>query len=228
MDLRHFPLSPSFSHCSELFCHRQNAILFLFKQIRTLAAKHRGVGARRQFTTDSSPVHCRSRRTAPICPSHGARRIPPRCRMQKSLPLPKYLIEQFRSAGDGFTGDISREQIALAVLRHFKHNEITVWDITGTQVYFRLGDDQGRRRPDSGGDREQHGIRGVHIHLPYAKSFHEFDKRNGPWLTRAGNARDQIVALVGDRKGLGSANDYVGELLKALEEGRYQASFVKD
>jgi hypothetical protein len=37
-------LSPLFSYCSELFCHARKAIFFIFKEIRTLAAKHRGWG----------------------------------------------------------------------------------------------------------------------------------------------------------------------------------------
>jgi len=131
----------------------------------------------------------------------------------KSPPLDRQLIERFRLAGQGVGGDLGQERIALEVLRHFDLKEITVWDITGTQVYFRLGD-QGR-----------HGVPGVHVHLPYGK----FDQAKG-WAAgppRAGGG-DLVVGLVGDARRPGSTNDYVGELLKALEQGRYQASFVND
>jgi len=184
--------------------------------------------------------------------------------MSKSPPLPKPLIEQFRSAADGFSGEASRERIALAVLhyRAFRNKEITVWDVTGTQVYFRLGAPAQNQLPGAKSDR--HGITGVHIHLPYATPSVAALVRGpalapaasasapsvnppapgpaglnvapslqggasaAPWLTRAGQRKDQIVALVGDPQRPGSANDYVGELLKALEQGRYQASFVTD
>jgi hypothetical protein len=133
--------------------------------------------------------------------------------MAMSPPLDRRLIERFRLAGHGAAGEMALQNIALAVLQHFNLNEITVWDITGTQVYFRLG------------DRGTHGIPGVHIHLPYGR----FDPARG-WAagpTRAGGD-NLVVALVGDAKRPGSANDYVGELLKALEQGRYQTTFVDD
>lgn len=133
--------------------------------------------------------------------------------VQKSQPLDKRTIERFRAAGNGFAGELSREQIALAVLQHFNFIEVTVWDITGTQVYFRLG------------GNGRHGIRGVHIHLPYARFVSALGWAAGP--TRAGGG-DLVVALIGDPRRPGSANDYVGELLKALEQGRYQAGFVND
>ena len=131
----------------------------------------------------------------------------------KSPPLDRRLIERLRSAGQGAAGELALERIALAALQQFALNEITVWDITGTQVYFRLG------------DRGRHGIPGVHIHLPYA----QFDPARG-WPagpTRAGGG-NLVVGLVGDPRRPGSANDYVGELLKALEQGRYQSTFVDD
>lgn len=131
----------------------------------------------------------------------------------KSPPLTRRVIERFRQAAHGSIGEFAWEQVAMAVLRHFSMNEVTVWDITGTQVYFRIGAKGG------------HGIPGVHIHLPYGK----FDPVKG-WAagpTRAGGD-NLVVALVGDAKRPGSVNDYVGELLKALEQGRYQTTFVKD
>ena len=130
-----------------------------------------------------------------------------------SPPLDRRLIERFRLAGQGAAGEMALQRIALAVLQHFNLNEITVWDITGTQVYFRLG------------DRGTHGIPGVHIHLPYATFDHAKGWPAGP--TRAGGD-NLVVALVGDPKRPGTANDYVGELLKALEQGRYQTTFVND
>jgi hypothetical protein len=47
--------------------------------------------------------------------------------------------------------------IALAALEHFGFKEITVFDTTGIQEYFRLGDTQ------------RHGILSVHVHMPYGK-----------------------------------------------------------
>ena len=148
--------------------------------------------------------------------------------MPRSQPLPKSLIEQFRSAANGFSGEAALERIALAVLRHFHHKEITVWDVTDTQVYFRLGDARGFRNPNPGSRPPLHQIPGVHIHPPYPRSCHPSDKKLGPWLTRADDRKHKIIPLVGRSNRPGSANDYVGELLKALEQGRYQASFVAD
>jgi len=133
--------------------------------------------------------------------------------MVKSPPLSRQLIERFRLAGHAAAGEMALEKIALAALQHFDLNEITVWDITGTQVYFRLG------------DKGAHGIPGVHIHLPYGR----YDRAKG-WAagpTRAGGD-NLVVGLVGDPRRPGTANDYVGELLKALEQGRYQATLVND
>ena len=131
----------------------------------------------------------------------------------KNPPLTRPLIETFRLAGHGAAGDLAQERIAMAVLQHFGLNEVTVWDITGTQVYFRLG------------DRGRHGIPGVHIHLPYPQFDHTKGWAAGP--TRAGGG-SLVVGLVGDTRRPGSTNDYVGELLKALEQGRYQSTFVDD
>lgn len=133
--------------------------------------------------------------------------------VQKSPPLNKGTIERFRAVGNGFGGELSRELIALAVLQHFNFIEVSVWDITGTQVYFRLG------------GNGRHGIPGVHVHLPYGRFDPALGWGAGP--TRAGGG-DLVVALIGDPRRPGSANDYVGELLKALEQGRYQAGFVND
>jgi hypothetical protein len=189
-----------------------------------------------QFTASSSRVHCAFSRSLPICAPcrvtllrmtvclGGLRRRPTqRCRMPRSPAISKWQIAQFRAAGNGLTGEASREQIALAVLRHFNHREITAWDATDEQVYFRIGD-PGARNQIPGAPPQRHGIPGVHVHLPYRT----FANAGGRQLTRAGSRRDQVVALVGHRNGFGSANDYVGELLKALEQGRYQASFVDD
>jgi hypothetical protein len=131
----------------------------------------------------------------------------------KSPPLSRQLIETFRAAGQGAAGDLAQEKIALAVLQYFKLNEITVWDITGTQVYFRLG------------AKGRHGIPGVHIHLPYFLYDPTKGYASGP--PRAGGGK-LVVGLVNDERRLGPASGYVGELLKALEQGRYQSTFVDD
>lgn len=131
----------------------------------------------------------------------------------KSPPLDKQLIEKFRLAGQGAAGDVGQERIALAALQYFNLNEVTVWDITGTQVYFRLG------------DRGRHGVPGVHIHLPYGQYDPAKGWPGGP--TRAGGG-NLVVALLGDKNRPGSSSSYVGELLKALEQGRYQTTIVDD
>ncbi len=136
--------------------------------------------------------------------------------MIRSAPLSLRQIALFKQAASGFSGEVAQEKIALAVLEcpQFRGKEITVGDTDSNQVYFRLGA-QGR-----------HGIAGVHVHLP----FEPFDEvtRNPSGVTRAGKQKKQIVPLVGcPRQGV-TAHNFVAELLKALEQGRYQASFVND
>lgn len=72
------------------------------------------------------------------------------------------------------------------------------------------------------GNRNRHGILGVHVHMPYAKWDAAKGWATGP--TRA--AQNNVVGLVGDSRRIGTVDKYVGELLKALEEGRYEVGYV--
>ena len=128
----------------------------------------------------------------------------------KGMPLSRFEIERLKHAGDALAGEKGQEMIALAALEHFGLKEITVFDVTGTQEYFRLG------------DRGRHGIQGVHVHMPYAKWDASKGWAAGP--TKA--AQNNVVGLVGDGRRIGTVDKYVGELLKALEQGRYEVGFV--
>jgi hypothetical protein len=137
--------------------------------------------------------------------------------MIKGEPLSRFEIEELKRAGDGFAGEKRQEMIALAALARFKPKgntdglpEITVFDVTGTQEYFRLG------------ARGRHKILGVHVHMPYAK----WDEAKGWAAGPTKAAQNNVVALVGDKKRTGTVDNYVGVLLKALEQGQYKVGFV--
>jgi hypothetical protein len=120
-------------------------------------------------------------------------------------------IEKFKYAGRGVGGEKGIEKIALAVLEHFDWKEVTVWDLSGTHQYFRIG------------AKGRHGIFGVHVHLPYG----QFDPVKGydAGPLRAGS---HAVGLVDDPQRPGNVNNYVFELLNALKEGRYTAGLAQD
>lgn len=128
----------------------------------------------------------------------------------KGMALSRFEIEKLKHAGDAFSGEKRFEMIALAALEHFELKEITVFDPTGTQEYFRLG------------DKQRHGIPGVHVHMPYGEG--DASKRWPAGPTKA--AQNNVVGLVGDTKRIGTVDKYVGELLKALEQGRYEIGYV--
>jgi hypothetical protein len=125
-----------------------------------------------------------------------------------SPPLSLQQIEKFKQAGRGVAGEKGIEKIALAVLEHFDWKEVTVWDLSGTHQYFRIG------------AKGRHGIFGVHVHLPYG----QFDPVKGydAGPLRAGS---YAVGLADDPQRPGTVNNYVFELLNALKEGRYTAGF---
>jgi hypothetical protein len=126
-----------------------------------------------------------------------------RWQMKRSTPLSQYQIGRFKKAGENFSGEARQLQIAKAVLDAVPNQgEVTVYDVTGTQQYFRIG--QGRH----------YGIDGVHVHMPYFP----WDESKGP--TKAGGKK-QVAALVGDTRLKGTPYMYVDELLRALEDGRY-------
>jgi hypothetical protein len=128
----------------------------------------------------------------------------------KGAPLSRHEIERLKRAAEGLGGERGQEMIALAALQYFELKEITVFDISGTQEYFRLG------------NKGRHGIQGVHVHMPYGRWDPVKGWSAGP--TKA--AQNNVVGLVGDVRRIGTVDMYVGELLKALEQGRYEVGFV--
>jgi hypothetical protein len=58
--------------------------------------------------------------------------------------------------------------------------------------------------------------------MPYGKWDASKGRAAGP--TKA--AQNIVVGLVGDPKRIGTVDKYVGELLKALEQGRYEIGFI--
>ncbi|HEV1995800.1 MAG TPA: hypothetical protein VGR03_15820 [Candidatus Acidoferrum sp.] len=127
-----------------------------------------------------------------------------------SLPLSAQKIELFKQAGRGVPGEKGLEKIALAVLEDFDWKEVTVMDLSGTHEYFRIGAKGGHQQV------------GIHVHLPYG----QFDPAKG-YDAGALKAGSDAVGLVGDNRRPGTVNNYVFELLKALEQGRYRAGLPK-
>lgn len=130
----------------------------------------------------------------------------------KGVPLSRNEIERLRRVGDGLGGERGQEMIALAALQYFDLKEITVFDASGMQEYFRLG------------NKGKHQIQGVHVHMPYGRWDPAKGWNAGP--TKA--AQNKVVGLVGDVRRIGTVDMYVGELLKALEQGRYEVGYVDD
>jgi hypothetical protein len=128
--------------------------------------------------------------------------------MSNGRPLSPFEIEKIKHGGDGFTGEQKQEKIALAAPRFFREElkrqhppEITVLDATGTQEYFRLGD-------------ETEHIPGAHVHAPDAI----WDEEKG-WNAGPLRATGKHLPLVKETERCGF---YVSTLLKALEQGHYR------
>ena len=132
----------------------------------------------------------------------------------KGKALCRFEIEKIRHAGRRFhlSGEKKPEFMIAPVAgarRHFELKEITVFDAAGTQelFHFRLGRQS-----------ESTDLTGVHVHMPYGK---------GERFCRLGCRTDQSRSwqitprrTSGRHLRIGTVGKYVGELLKALDQGR--------
>jgi hypothetical protein len=132
--------------------------------------------------------------------------------MKIALKIPKALIDQFKAAGNGLADPEAANEIAMSVLSHFGHSEITVLDSTKIHEIFCVGEPF---PPNHRSPQPSHGVWGVHVH----ESKYGFGT-NILKIHRSGKSNKAF-----ELKSSPDRDFYVQALLLALESGEYRVGF---